>query len=426
MLISTFRYAGLAALALAAGMTAHSQVPDTCLGFVKAIELSTSNDPAITTSQARKREALANAKEARSLYQPQISAFARTGLGDVGLIDSAIQNQVGLSASQRVIDFGDAKLARRAARFGVDASRYDIRFAEQQAGARVSSAILDILETREAIAFTADRQRFFRDQLEAIESLLAAGGATISDRAEVAAELANAQAFLLDLQFQEEQAETIFLIETGVAPNLCAEPIVSAEFDSLSNDIQGIETIVGRTLNGAPELQGLEARADGLAAQSERERRARLPIISIVGSAAYSSVGSAGNFQLQERVGLDVSVPVFTGSALIARSRRASARQAAAKSEVAERRRELEQEARISYRRALSLEAQIITAREVEARNRELLKFAQIEYEAGTRTLPNLVDVRITYEEAGLRRIGVKYAQKRERLRLLSVTGSLP
>ena len=290
----------------------------------------------------------------------------------------------------------------------------------------MSSAILDILETREAIAFTADRQRFFRDQLEAIESLLAAGGATISDRAEVAAELANAQAFLLDLQFQQEQAETIFLIETGVAPNLCAEPIVSAEFDSLSNDIQGIETIVGRTLNGAPELQGLEARADGLAAQSERERRARLPIISVVGSAAYSSVGSAGNFQLQERVGLDVSVPVFTGSALIARSRRASARQAAAKSEVAERRRELEQEARISYRRALSLEAQIITAKEVEARNRELLKFAQIEYEAGTRTLPNLVDVRITYEQAGLRRIGVKYAQKRERLRLLSVTGSLP
>lgn len=402
-----------------------AQTPDTCFGFVDVMELAVDNDPAVTTSEARRGEARAGVDEAKSLYRPQISAFARTGAGDVGLIDSAIQNQVGLNASQRVIDFGDARLARRSARFGVQASDHDVRLAEQQAASSVSNALLGMLEANEAMVFTAARQQYFQDQLSAIEAVLEQGGATVSERAEVAAQLANAKGFLLDLRFQYERAQTILEIETGTQPNICEAPIVEAEFSTLGRNVETIQSAVDQALLDAPELKGLRARADGLAAQSERERRARLPIVSVVGSVAYSSIGSIGNLERQERVGLDVSVPLYTGNALGARSRRATAREAAARSEVAERRRDLEEEVRVSYRRTLSLEAQQITAQEFEDRSRELFEFAQIEYEAGTRTLPDLVDVRIEYEAAGLRRIGIKFEKMREQLRLLTLTGSI-
>lgn len=429
-----FRPLAASLFALACTSFSSAQTPDpeipaaspigTCIGLTGAMELAAANDPAVATSQARRREAKAGVDEANSLFRPQISGFARTGLGDVGLIDSAIQNQVGLSASQRIIDFGDARLARRAAALGVDASDHDIRFAKQQAASSVSGTLLDILEAQEAIEFTAARQQYFRDQLDAIESVLDQGGSTISERAEVAAQLANARSFLLDLKSRYERAQTIFEIETGAPANICAGPIVEAELKTLGVQIETVEASVERALLDAPELKGLRARADSLAKQSERERRARLPIISVVGSVAYSSVGG-GNFEVQERVGLDVSVPLYSGNAIGARSRRATARQAAAKSEVAERRRELEEEVRVSFRRILSLEAQIITSQDFEDRSKELLEFAQIEYEAGTRTLPNLVDTRIEYEQAGLRRIGVKYEKLREQLRLLTITGSL-
>ncbi|MEL7451850.1 MAG: TolC family protein [Pseudomonadota bacterium] len=404
---------------------ANAQTDGVCLGFEDALQIAAQADPAVATSEARRREAKADVEEARSLFRPQISAFARTGIGDVGLIDSAIQNQIGLSASQRIIDFGDARLARRAARHSVDASEQEIRLAEQRAGFSAGSAIIDILQAREAIAFTAERRAYFENQLAAIESVLGIGGSTLSERAEISAQVANAKAFTLDLESQLERAETTLSIELAGAPALCSPHIVETGFSLLGKDLTTIDLAVDRALQDAPELKSLRARADSLSAQSERERRARLPIVSVVGSAAYSSIGSNSTFEFQERVGVDVSVPLYTGNALAAQGRRATAREAAAKSEVAERRRELEEEVRISYRRALSLDAQVLTAQDVEDRNKELFEFAQVEYDAGTRTLPELVDVRIDYERSGLQRIQMKFDLMRERLRLLSLTGDL-
>jgi len=399
------------ALAAALPMHASAQTPDNCLGINEVMQLAAANDPAVTTSEARRREARSQVEEAKSLYRPQISAFARTGVGDVGLIDSAIQNQVGLSASQRIIDFGDARLARKSARLSVQAGDQDIRLTEQQAATRAATAVLEMLRAQEAIAFTRDRQEYFRDQLSAIEAVLDSGGATVSERAEVAAQLSSAQAFLLDLKVQFDEAAIVLEIETGDSRAICAGSIVEAEFGTLAAEVENVDDVIFEALNEAPELQALEARSDSLAADSERQRRERLPIISVVGSAAYSSIGS-GNFELQERVGLDVSVPLYAGNALRARSDGASARQAA-------------QDVRIGYQRILSLRAQALTAQELEDLSRELFEFAKVEYDAGTRTLPDLVEVRVEYEQAGLQRIGIKFQLLTETLALLALSGKL-
>jgi outer membrane protein TolC len=412
-------------LAPSLAQEAQAQSGDTCLSLSQAMDLSAANDPGVATNQARKREAIAGADEARSLFKPQISAFARTGLGDVGLIDSAIQNQIGLSASQRLFDFGDARLAREAARFNVAATEQDINLSRQQAALRAASAILEMSQAQEAIVLTNDREAFFRQQLEAVKAALAEGGATISERAEVAAQVANAQAFFLDLQEQRDNAQTILNIETGTANLPCERPLIEAEFSTMATSLESVDALLASTLRDAPELQGLEARAKSLSAQSERQRRERLPIVSVVGSAAYSSIGSAGNFELQERIGLDVAIPLYAGNAIRARGRGATAREAAAKGEVAQRRRELEQDVRTTYRRVLSLRAQEIAAQDFEDRSQELLEFAEIEYAAGTRTLPDLIDVRIEYEEAALRRIGIKFARYNQMLQLLSLSGQL-
>ena len=80
---------------------------------------------------------------------------------------------------------------------------------------------------------------------------------------------------------------------------------------------------------------------------------------------------------------------------------------------------------RISYRRTLSLQAQLITRQDFEDRSRELFEFATIEYEAGTRTLPELIDARLEYEQAGLQRINAKFQYLREQLILATLTAEL-
>ena len=401
-----------------------AQTPDGCMGLRQAMELASKSDPAVATSQAREREADANIQDAKSLYRPQLSAFARTGIGDVGLIDSAIQNQIGLSASQRVIDFGDARFARRAARFDRDASGFDTLNARDQAASEVAAAVFDILESAEAITFTERRRSYFKDQLSAIEAVLDSGGATVSERAEISAQLANAEAFFLDLQSNKKQAETVLQIAVGGIFSMCEAPLLEAEFSTIGKDLGTIEAVTEKAISRSPQLQARKARSDSLEEVRKREARARLPVISVVGSAAFSS-GVDGDFELQERVGLDVTVPILSGRSLTARSNRASARRSAAVSEVAEMQRQLEEDVRLSFQRILFLEAQLITRKEFEARSLELLEFATFEYEAGTRALPELVDARLDYEQAGLQRIGIKFDLLRERLRLLSLTSSL-
>jgi len=160
-------------------------------------------------------QAEAELTEARSLFQPQVSAFGRSGVGDVGVVDSAIQNQLGLRVSQRLFDFGDAKYARQIASFNIDASESDIRQTQIQAVQQSGLFFLSLMEAREQLEITKQRRDYFQRQLSAVNELLQRGGSTRSERANVAAELAETEAFVLELEFLQEQAATRLFIATG-------------------------------------------------------------------------------------------------------------------------------------------------------------------------------------------------------------------
>ena len=421
-LMRTVKILVVAATTLCLPSLASAQLSEPCLDLDGVMHLAAAQNPRVATREAQLQGAAADLTEARSLFRPQISGFARTGAGDVGLIDSAMQNQVGLRASQRVFDFGDARLARETARHAIDASEYDVALSELEAASEVGSAVLDMHQAAEAITLTSSRRDYFERQLAAIDSVLDQGGSTRSERAEVAAQLANANAFVLELRAQYDRALTRIDIQTGATENLCKKEIFEADFASLGEQIDTIGEAVERALYDAPGLRAMRARVNSIGAESKRESIARLPIISVVGSAAYSQVGN-GAFDVQERIGLDISVPFYTGNALAARGQRANARHQAAKSEIAEQRRQIEQDVRITFQNILSLQAQTSAARNFEDRSRELFEFAQIEYEVGRRTLPDLIDIRLEFEQASLQSIQTKFNLSRERLRLFTLTG---
>ncbi|MEL6259221.1 MAG: TolC family protein, partial [Pseudomonadota bacterium] len=177
-----------------------AQNPSVCLAFDDALTAAADNDPAVDIARADLANAQAGLEEARSLYRPQLSAFARTGVGDTGLVDSQFENQFGFRASQRVFDFGDAGLARRATREGVNARKSDVLGARDEAALSAGVAFLNWSRATEQLAATAERGAYFERQLEAVEEALAEGGATVVDRAEVASEKAAAEAARFELE----------------------------------------------------------------------------------------------------------------------------------------------------------------------------------------------------------------------------------
>ena len=193
-----------------------------CLSIDQAMSLSAARDPNARIAEAERASADADLREARSLFRPQISAFTRAGFGDVGLVDSTLQNQVGLRASQRVFDFGDARFAKRAARFAQEASGYATAQARLDAAQGTGSAGLEALEMSERITVSQERALYFERQLASIDALLSEGGATRTERANAASRLAEANAILLELEFQRERASQRVLIDTGLATQVCS------------------------------------------------------------------------------------------------------------------------------------------------------------------------------------------------------------
>ena len=397
-----------------------------CLGFEEAIALSARRDPAVAASLAQRDEALAEVREARALYRPQLSAFGRTGVGDVGLVDGVIQNQIGLRLSQRILDFGDAKYARREARSRYDAVGQDTRQARIDAARNTANAYIDYLDASARIEATRERRAYFARQLDAVEKLLASGGATRVERADVAAQLADAEAFAIALEDRRRQAITQLELDTGVDLGVCANPQVDATLSAYAAPLTDAGVSVARAIAGSPILAALIRRADSLKAAQERERRQRLPVIDVVAIGAYSSTGVNGDFDFQDRVGVDVSVPLYSGARLAARNEGARARAALARSRYAEARRQLEEDVRLVFSRIISLEAQLIRRETVLAQNKELFAAAEIERRAGRRTLPDLVETRLDLEQANLDAVSMRYALLRERVSLLALTALLP
>ena len=408
----------------AQAQTVHSFIASTqgCLRFDDVLRLSAERDPNVIIAKAQETESDADIKDAKSLFRPQISAFGRSGFGDTGVIDSSISNQVGVRASQRVFDFGDSKYARQAATFGFEASLEETRRAKLQASQQTGLSYLALIEAEEQIELTKRRRDYFARQLSAVDSLLSRGAATRTERASVASQFADAEAFVLELNFRKEEATTQVQIDTGSSAPLCATSATQSLLKQRFAGLQNPELASQIAIDKNPEIKSLEKRAESLEAVRKREKRSRLPIIDVVATGSYSSIGGFDQFAFRDRIGVDISVPLYSGNAIGARNQRASARHAVARGQVLDAQRRLRKDVSIGYRRTLSLEAQLMSRLNVEEQTLLQFEAAEIEQKAGAKTLRDLVEIRLEYEQAGFQRIRTKYDLMRQQLQLLTLT----
>lgn len=397
-----------------------------CLSLKNALIISSKQDPAVAIARAQETQADADVTTARSLFRPQISGFGRTGLGNTGLTDSVLQNQIGVRASQRIFDFGDAKFARRAARSSLLASKYDIRQVQLLSALNTGLAYLEAAQAQEQMKVTEQRLGFFAQQLKSIDILLEQGAATRTERANVASRLANTQAAGLEVKFALDSALTQVETDTGLLPNICPDSDHGELLSSLTASIPDRESAVTIALAKNPNIESLKNRAKSLEAERRREKTGRFPIVNIVGVSAFSSAGSLDTLDQQNRVGLDVSVPIYSGNAQSAANQRAGALKVEADGRLRELERQLSEEVTIAFQRIASLRNQAVSRAEVAKQTRLRFEAAEIEYNAGTRTLAEFIEVRLEFEQAAIDTINIRYDLLRQQIQFLTLTAQLP
>lgn len=409
---------------------AHSQntfiesksVAGQCLPIGTIIDLSKKNSPDARIARAQIGEAESDITAANKLFKPQLSLFGRSGIGDTGITDSGVSNQIGVRASQRVFDFGDSKFAKKAAQAGLEAQQYQ---AQSTTNIAVLSTLRSIIDYQQSLAqseLTAQRRNFFREQKALTGALLSEGGATLTELANVSSRLAEAESFYQELQFVQLRSQTQISSDILSSRNLCNG---SLNLEGLFPVIQKLQAAgyakqLAREQN--PFLLGLLKRIENLDAEFERQRRSRLPVLSVVGTGSYASFNRFDNFQFRDRLGVDVTVPL-TGGTIQSERQRASARSNIARAEYARALRAAEENIDITLHRVKSLKEQLVHLREIEKQMKLRFDSTQIEKDAGVRTLQNLIEVRLEYEQAGLTRIGTEFDVERQLILLLEQVG---
>jgi len=397
-----------------------------CLSFKAALRLASLNAPSVAIAQSDLDVARAGLVTAKSLRKPQISAFGRSGLGDEGLVNSAIENQAGLQISQRILDFGDSRLAKESAQEDILANENFILDAETTAKLEAGQAYIDWLDATERLGVTVERSDYFARELSALERALEAGGATLAEVAELSAESADADADRYELEFEKQQAMTRLQVSTRTKALLCPDTHQTLEkaLNVLSEDFEA-DGFVIKAISNNPELKALKRIAKRRDLEAKRESNARLPIVDIVGIGSLTTDRRFDDFEFRERIGINLSVPLYTGSALSARSDVARAQARRADSTVDQLTREIEEQVIITYKRALLLNEQLSRRKAVSAFRKTEFQAVQNGYDNNIRTLPELVDSRLQFEQARLSEIRTRYNYYRRVLTFKSLIGAL-
>ena len=408
------------------GPSVSAQEGASCLSFPVALRLAAENNPAVAVAESDLDAANAGLTEAKSLRKPQVSAFTQSGFGNEGLVNSAIENQVGLRASQRVFDFGDSRLAREAAEEEITAQQSLILDAKSRAQLEAGLAYIDWFDASERLLATVERAGYFSRELSALEIALESGGATRSEIAEIAAESADADADRYELEFEQEQSLTRLQIATRSKSRPCSteQAALDRHVDILT-DGQTTQDFLRRALSTNGEFQALSSLAKKLELDAERQKRSRLPVLEVVGITSLTTDRRFDDFEFRERIGFDASIPLLTGSSFSARRDRAQAQARRAGFEADDERKNLEQQVLSTHKRTLLLQAQL-------GRRQAVIDFRLVEFEAARtgyenniRTLPELVDIRLQLEDARLAEIRTRYTYYRQALTLKSLTGIL-
>ena len=423
---SRFSVLASGAISVLLTMSAEAQV-ESCLEFEDAIFLASKISPAVQGAKADLRQAKSDTVIAKSVVLPQVSAFAKTAAGEQGLVAGEFSNELGLRASQRLFDFGDARLATQAARSAEQAAEFEVESVETSAALSAGLLFLDWLQATAELEVTRERIDFFEKEADALEGALLLGGATRTDIAEIHAEKSSAQSARASLELSRQNAHSAITVLTGDTRRPCERSIDTyfLQRPDPTRDAFDIDALIQTAFAQNAELQGLKSTARQSRFSAKRQAKERLPIVELVGIASFSADNLGTATDPRYRVGIDVSVPLYSGAAINGRQSGAQAVYAKARANVESSYRQIEQALRQSVHTVLFLSEQILHQRDVVAHRRSQLAAVEQSYERGVVTLPQLVDTRIDLERDLLILVRTEHEAYRARLKLLSTIGDL-
>ncbi|RYD96073.1 MAG: hypothetical protein EOP61_18615 [Sphingomonadales bacterium] len=413
----------LSAFVLTAPVSA--QTPETsCIPFTTALSMAAAFSPDAQVELAQRDEALARLDELRAFAWPQVSLFGKSLAGDADLSDARLANQVGVRLTQDVFDFSKRQLREEAARYDLQSARLLVEASRDITVLEAGSAYLDALKAREQKAALADEVAVLGMLAQALEELSVRGEATADEVLEANARLASMRSQISQLTLVESQAVVTVRLLAGLAMFApCPSPNLDGELAVSHARLSASDAALQQAIMDHPRVRAAMNAVSARSADADFEKRAWLPTLRGVGTLGYAQDNGLSDWRDRSSVGLEFSMPIFSGGGQSAREGAAvaRARQAQKSRDVAAL--EVEQDLRRAVQ-AFEFGRVQMESRQSAARfKRDQLKLLRQAYDDRARTLRELVEVQSEFTANELSAIASQYELLSAGLQLYVLSG---
>ena len=385
------------------------------------------HDPTFAAAQAQRDAGRARGSEARALWLPTLSAtgsvarsdldsrtrgafFSAPGFGSTNGVDfqtsvnGGTATRWGFIAEQPVFD--SARLADSTAQ--KDSARIaeaQYRAAEQDLIVRSARAYFDVLNARAQLQ-TLQRLRSSAEKTRAEAQVrYEAGDIPVTDMREAQASADAIGVQELDVRSAVTLSEAAFSDLTGQdAANLGVLP-EAATADMPAPD--PLESWTQRAISGSPLLAIQHLAVTTATAQVNRYDALTSPRVSLVAQVEQDSLHGNGDFGAaditgrQASVGIQASIPLFTGGMRSAQRREARALEHQAEAELDGADQQVRQRTRTAWLSLTTAAARVQALRQLRASAASRLDATRLGAEIGGRTALELLSAEADYQRSG-------------------------
>lgn len=422
-------------LTLAAALAA-ATLPASAIDLVQAYNAALEQDSTLRAARAGADARRERLPQARAQLLPNLSLSAtrfrnRLESTTPGFLGQPVTSNLRYGSSNETLTlrqpvFRMYQLADyRQAQAQVDDANATLDHEVQNVAIRVSSAYFEALLTEEQLALILAQKTSYTTQLDSARKRFAAGSGirTDIDEAQAALDMNVAQELEArqNVDFTRRQLQT--LINQPVDGLASIDP---QKLKLIPPDPNRVEDWTARAEQNSPEIQALNAQLEAARQEVEKSRAGHFPTLDAVAQWSRSdsdNVTSVNTRYNNKSIGVQLSVPIFSGGYVSSQVRQALADQQRVQEQLEATRRDLGVRVHREFRgitegilRVRALEQAVRSAEQVAISNRR-------SFEAGSRTLVDTLNAE-QQKVSALRDLAqARYVYLLSRVRLLALAG---
>ena len=383
-------------IALAIALLCHG-IGASAADLASVYAMAQRNDPTLAAAQATRDATLEAEPLAKSQLLPGVTLS-----GDAGYTDRDVKDTGTGSGDDSFTSAGAAlqliqPIYRKDLLVQLDQSRdqvaqadVDYTTAEQDLIVRVTEAYFGVLSAQDTLTFTEADVKAIARQLDQAKQRFEVGLIAITDVNEAQARYDQARANVIVAQNRLDDAIESLVEITGEPTGPLADLKPSIE---LKPQPASLAEWTATALQNNPGVISAKYDAEIALKEIERQDAGDSPALDLVGSYAVQRTNADFDVDRNDaNIGLQLSIPLYTGGGVQAATRQARFQYQAAQDILDQRRRAVETQVRNAYRGVLASISLVKALEAAEVSSKSALEATEAGFDVGTRTLVDVLD----------------------------------